>query len=560
MTVFYDGVDCLADQGSDLYNTLKNESSAQVNYYRQADYALYCVYFGVVAAAIILFKNVIYKVRDKRVVQNGFENISFMGSIIDVTAAYCRLVSYRPTPLVLTKVLSFPRSLAQTLFAVASAIFLFCVCLIPHFWYRGCKGFGSPPLAIRAGCMATALLPFIFSLSGKYSFVSLISGIGYEKLNWLHQFVGLACLVLALIHAIPFIHQPLMEGGLLNLAEVYSNDDDMQHGVPTLVCLFILVVLFNRHIRKYLYEISFHIHWIVGCAFFAFLMNHVYGMLDMQNYLWATLAIWAVQWVYRVSKSGLASVREAEIVKIGDKSMQITVFNVKRYSWSCGQHCFLRFPGARIFDNHPFSVASINEDDYMRFVIVPRKGLTKKLYEQLDEQIQKKRVFVDGPYGGCSRNPLSFDRVFLFSTGGGITGTLPYLTQLSKKMSALRVDLFWVVRSYDDLEIAKSEIESSLEMANERVQVHIYIANQFSVNEKKIAIEGADVIHGKPNFGDVVSSLRSGLHARNMFVTCGNSSMGREVAQGVADLQSSVLRTGDASVQEVFLHNEEFGW
>lgn len=560
MTVTYNGLDCLADEDSQGYNFFKSQSQLTVNYYSQPQYGFDVIYFGAATIGVVILKYFFTYYRDKRLAAAGVSKNGFFGSIFDVSAAYCRLFGYRPTPRWLMTFFSFPKSIGQSLFAIVTSFYLLCLCLIPHFWYRGCQGFGSPPLAIRAGLMAIAVVPFIFLLSGKYNFAGYFTGMGYEKLNWLHQLLGLSCFGLALIHMIPFLIQPVREGGMARLAAKYSSDDDYQNGTIAMIFLFLLVSMFNRHIRKAIYEISFHFHWIMGCLFYAFLMSHVYGMLNAQNYLWATLAIWMTQWIYKVLKSGMSSVREAEIEKVGDHAMQISIFKVRGYSWSPGQHCFLRFPGIRIFDNHPFSVASVVEDDYMKFIVVPKNGLTKKLNEQLDDQIQKKKVFVDGPYGGCNRNPMAFDKVYLLCTGSGITATLPFLTLLSSGKTGPDLHLVWAVRSIEDMEWAKLEIENSSKQEGRNIRVVIYVCNDSIKTEKKIPLTGASVIFLKPDFNSIVSRMGLDLGVRNMFVCSGSHSMYRSVTEAVAQLQLYVLRNDQSRVQEVFLHSETFGW
>lgn len=559
MTVTYNGLDCLADQNLPEYTLYGDQSQQAINYYTLPNYGYDTLYYGAATIVVVVLKYLFTYYRDRRLAAGASKN-GLCGSIFDVAAAYCRLFGYRPTPRWLMTWFSFPKSIGQSLYAVVTALYLLCLCLVPHFWYRGCKGFGSPPLAIRAGLMAIAVVPFIFLLSGKYNFAGYFTGMGYEKLNWLHQFLGLACFVLALIHMIPFLVQPVREGGMANLADVFSTDSDYQHGTMAMVFLFLLVSMFNRHIRKAVYEVSFHFHWIMGCAFFAFLMNHVYGMLNAQNYLWATLAVWMTQWIYKVFKSGMTSVREAEIERFGDHAMQVSVFSVKGYSWSPGQHCFLRFPGVRIFDNHPFSIASVVEDDYMKFIVVPKRGLTRKLHEQLNEQIQKKKVYVDGPYGGCPRNPLAFDKVFLLCTGSGITATLPFLTLLAAAKAGPDVHLIWAVRHLEDVELVRLEIENSLNQEGRNIRVVVYVCNEPSESEKKTPVCGASIIFTKPDFTNVVSAMGLDLGSRNMFVSSGSHSMSRSVAQAVAGLQVCVLLNDQSRVREVYLHSETFGW
>ncbi|ETN45831.1 uncharacterized protein HMPREF1541_00012 [Cyphellophora europaea CBS 101466] len=57
-------------------------------------------------------------------------------------------------------------------------------------YYRQHCGYGYPPLDVRTGLMAVALTPWIIALSGKANIVSLLTGIGYEKLNIVHRWMS----------------------------------------------------------------------------------------------------------------------------------------------------------------------------------------------------------------------------------------------------------------------------------------------------------------------------------------------------------------------------------
>lgn len=88
-------------------------------------------------------------------------------------------------------------------------------------YYRAHRGFGSPPLAVRTGLMATALTPWIVALSGKANIITWLTGIGPEKLNVLHRWMSWLCLGLSIVHTIPFIVAPLRDGGPAQLRRQY---------------------------------------------------------------------------------------------------------------------------------------------------------------------------------------------------------------------------------------------------------------------------------------------------------------------------------------------------
>ena len=167
---------------------------------------------------------------------------------------------------------------------------MLCYCLVPHFWYRGCAGFGSSPLAVRTGLMATALTPFIYVLAGKSNAITLLTGISYEKLNTFHQYTGVACFILSVIHVVPFIYQDLAEGGSSNLKMNFKDSFEYYSGIPPLILLGLLCILSKSYIRKVVYELFLHAHWMMGIAYFGTLIWHINKELGADNYMWGALA------------------------------------------------------------------------------------------------------------------------------------------------------------------------------------------------------------------------------------------------------------------------------
>lgn len=560
MTVVYKGLDCLADKNTAAYKQLKMQSQAKIPWASQTHYGKVTVYLGVATIFAAFLKFLWFKFQDRKYLAQPKRPSGLFASIMYVISAYCRYLGYQPTPKLLVSVFLFPLSIGNSLYAIFASGYLFCYCLVPHFWYRGCRGFGSPPLAVRAGIMSTALTPFIFVLAGKRNAISSLTGIGYEKLNWLHQFVAVASLVLAIIHTVPFIHQALVEGGSANLAKSFESLIFI-NGIPPLVLLVLLCSLFRKEIRKFIYELSFHFHWIMACGYFGTLMYHVYGSLNMEDYLYGTLAFWAAQTMYRVFTSGMTRSRAAELVKLDENTFEATVLDTCGLKWKPGQHCFLRFPQIQFLDNHPFSIASVNREEHLKFVIVPKRGLTRKLYDQLSTEISRKKVLVDGPYGGSPRDISGFDKVLLFATGSGVTVTLPYLTETSHLESSQVAHFVWVVRNLGDVTWIREELERALELAEGRVTIDIYCVE---MNGEKSGFKTPNIhIHyGKPDIGKVAMAFKNKLVRRNLIVSSGSDSMRRAISNVAANFQTAIFESSTTTsyVEEVCLHSEAFGW
>jgi predicted ferric reductase len=77
----------------------------------------------------------------------------------------------------------------------------------PLFWQS--IEYGSPPVAIRSGMLAVALLPWVVAMAMKANIVTIITGIGHERLNVLHRWGAYLMLLLSLIHTIPFYMTPI---------------------------------------------------------------------------------------------------------------------------------------------------------------------------------------------------------------------------------------------------------------------------------------------------------------------------------------------------------------
>jgi hypothetical protein len=79
----------------------------------------------------------------------------------------------------------------------------------PLFWQS--IQFGSPPVAIRSGMLAVALLPWVVAMAMKANIVSIMTGIGHERLNVLHRWGAYLMLLLSLIHTVPFYITPISD-------------------------------------------------------------------------------------------------------------------------------------------------------------------------------------------------------------------------------------------------------------------------------------------------------------------------------------------------------------
>lgn len=58
-----------------------------------------------------------------------------------------------------------------------------------------------------------ALTPFILALGMKANLISFMTGVGHERLNALHRWMGMLAGIMGVIHTIPFLVEPVRDEG-----------------------------------------------------------------------------------------------------------------------------------------------------------------------------------------------------------------------------------------------------------------------------------------------------------------------------------------------------------
>ena len=108
-------------------------------------------------------------------------------------------------------------ALGPGLLVAFSCLFAILVCFVQHPYYRQDRGYGSPPLGVRAGLAGVAMTPITVALSGKYNLITLLTGISHEKLNFLHRWCGCIYLFFGIVHTVPFLVNDYHSGGAKRL-------------------------------------------------------------------------------------------------------------------------------------------------------------------------------------------------------------------------------------------------------------------------------------------------------------------------------------------------------
>ncbi|MCJ1369314.1 hypothetical protein MMC20_000524 [Loxospora ochrophaea] len=459
--------------------------------------------------------------------------------------AMARWIFYRPLPILRYKKreLSFP-SPGVVLVVSAATVFVLLYCFVPRPLFYATIRYGSPPLAIRAGMIAVAMMPWIVALSMKANMISIITGIGHERLNVLHRWGGYICLLLSLIHTVPFYITPVWDQGALAVFKSYFTGQYYIYGtgIAALVPLIFLCLHSLPFLRAWMYELFVALHVPVSIVFLGMLFWHCHNYLTSWNYLWATTAIWFVSYCTRLFYLNWTNIRrmswligeEAAITILPENAVKVTI--PTQVKWKPGQYVYLRMPGISVFENHPFTIASLCSEDFpseygeqyrdMTLVFRPFGGFTRKVLKAAEERgpCQTYRAFIDGPYGGMQRELAAFDTVILFAGGSGITAIVSHLLNLIKLMRdgkavTKQVHVVWALKRPETMEWFKEELRICRDFAPpETVHCQFFITaakrhHPGQGNSSGHTRPVSDLFHGKINdaFQGIASKRNSAL-------------------------------------------------
>jgi predicted ferric reductase len=421
--------------------------------------------------------------------QSRWSSIGFVND----TLALFRWIFYRPVPELRWKKkvwLSFP-SLAVIAILMIALSFVTLYCFLPQPLYWQSIQYGSPPLAIRAGMIAIAMTPWIVATSMKANLISMITGIGHERLGVFHRWGGYLCLFLSLVHALPFYIQPVWDdNGMSVFSKLFPAGSGIIYGtgIACLVPLGWLCVASLPFLRSIAYEVFAFLHAPVAIIYVGMLFWHCKNYLTSWDYLYATVVIWASSYFLRLfNLNWLKPWRnawligdEAAVTLMAENAIKITI--PTQMTWKPGQYVYLRMPGISIFENHPFTISSLCSEDFpseygdlyrdCTLVFRPFGGFTRRVLETAIEKgpFKTYRAYLEGPYGGMQRELAAFETVILFAGGSGITAIVSQLLNLIKRMRdgkavTKHIQVVWALKRLEAMDWFREELRICREFA-----------------------------------------------------------------------------------------------
>jgi hypothetical protein len=129
-------------------------TQAQISWASQFVYGKYVTYFYVACIGVFAFIYCVSLWKDRRTVASSAD---IKPTFANKCVAFGRSITYRRLSGKLGKVLELP-SLGVILFLTLALVYAFAISFAQRPYYRPARGTGSPPLAVRTGMAAVALV------------------------------------------------------------------------------------------------------------------------------------------------------------------------------------------------------------------------------------------------------------------------------------------------------------------------------------------------------------------------------------------------------------------
>ncbi|KAL2844983.1 metalloreductase [Aspergillus pseudoustus] len=339
-------------------------------------------------------------------------------------------------------------------------------------------------IGYRTGFITISQLPLIFLLSGRQNVIGFLAGIGYQRLNWFHRWVARTIWLCATFHMGFWFRS---WGRYNYITYQLKTNGFAKRGFAAWCILTFIVISSARPIRRLGYEFFVIQHLLMFVGFIIAVWLHAseetkvwvwipIGLLvfdRVARYAWATYINLSI---FHHSRSHALWANRASFTPLPGNVTRVTIENPGT-KWTPGQHILLTCHTIAPLQSHPFTIASIPDDNKLELFVRAEKGGTRRFfrYASKHDQViedpiasskQTRTVHLEGPYGRL-RSPSQFDNVVLFAGGMGATLTVPLLRDIVaqwKSNSHLsvtkRVQFVWVIQSRAHLTWFETRLQS----------------------------------------------------------------------------------------------------
>lgn len=335
-------------------------------------------------------------------------------------------------------------------------------------------------VGFRAAWVSVTQIPLIYLLGGKMNIVSVITGISYERLNWLHRWIARTLFLTVIVHWSFFFREWWIADFVTLEMEIMPM---VKYGFGSWAVLGWMVITGLASFRQLSYEIYVLQHITSFCVLLWLVYLHVPAYARYN--VWLSVAFITFDRGSRTALLLLRNIRFSQMLN-GSKCSYVLGYSANLeaitsgyvlmtvrgvdFSWKAGQHVFISVPACGILQAHPFTISNLpNDSRDARFLVKAHSGFTKKLLKYAnDHPGQNVRAFVSTAYGSP---PLDIvdrsDSLILMATSTGASFVVPMLQRVVNGSTPIRRIRFnWVVRDPSHLEWFSQDIIAAAEKAS----------------------------------------------------------------------------------------------
>ncbi|KAG1726686.1 ferric reductase NAD binding domain-containing protein [Suillus lakei] len=459
----------------------------------------------------------------------------------------------------------------------------------------------------RSGMLAASQFPLITALGTKNNIVSLITGISYDKLNYVHRMMSRVVFVLLWVH---------VGGEVVRNApfQPYFSKQWLIWGLISMVAFTILCIVSLRPIRAQAYELFFYIHFAMVSTFLIGAYFHTQNF-TVAYWIYPCFVIWGLDRLIRFLRlvvfnhsyfgfrSGSTMDGTAEL--LSDDFVRLRFHRPSHFHWTPGQTAYLIMPSvSRLpFEAHPFTIASFNST---LFDVPEEQKPTSEKYTQIS--------LAEGTLGSSA--PFWKELVFFINVregftarlkdaaskgGSGVSYTLPVLLDIIERVrngqsSCRRVVFIWSIRNVDHIHWIDEVLIRALRLAppslSISIQIHVtgapatieILPQSYGPNDDAkpvrddsrseelqdgkimeissdalFAIESVKLAHERPDLQTILRDEVKAATGRMSVSVCGSQSIARSVRGALRFPVSNPLSVANGG-PSVTLHVESFGY
>ena len=385
-------------------------------------------------------------------------------------------------------------------------------------------------VGFRAAWVSVTQFPLIYILSGKGNIITLLTGISYERLNWLHRWVARTIFLTVIVHwSFFFTEWDIADFVKLELEWMPM----VKYGFGAWATIGWMVLTGFGFFRSLCYELWLLQHLAAATVLLWLVYSHVPSYA--QYNVWFAVGIVVFDRLVRGLKVVVGNFHllrtkrrrqnrrlvgyEAEVKCLSPEFVRVIVRNVN-FSWKPGQHVYLTIPWVGIIEAHPFTIANLSKSaaqqdgpNDLELYMKVHKGFTHRLHRRCREVEDRTFLsFVSGPWG-CPPSLDRFESLILMATGNGSSFTVPIFQQAATTENQLRqISFIWIIRHPSQLDWFRSQMVAAWNVAqrrNVRISIQIFITRTVDDNRSLSSSEKSGTLPDQN--GETNITLNNGL-------------------------------------------------